>query len=379
MSVLARYLNRMFLVRLGVVLFGILGFAVAIDLLDVAEELAREPAGALPAGLRYVGLRLPIMFSELMPIGALIAGLLAVTDLLRHRELVVIWSAGVRPLAVLRLLLPAGLLLAGAKLAVDDAAVPRAAAALRAWGIGEYRGRVADGRGGAYYWLRSGPDVIRLSANAVGAGDLRDLTVFRRDAAGLLTERLDAPAAVPVAGGWELRDVTRRVVAGRRTERAAAVEVPVAVDLEQLRLMARPPRELAFAQLARIVAAGGYGLRALEPYRTWLHQRVAGASVPTLLMMLAFALVRRFGRTASVAPVFLAAVGTGFTFLIVAGVASALGEVGVVPPALAAWGPPAALAALILGLTLRDSVARPRPAAVAAGRPDAAGRPGAAD
>jgi LPS export ABC transporter permease LptG len=351
----------MFLVRLGVVLFGIMGFAVVIDLLDVAEELARAPEGALPAGLRYVGLRLPIMFSELMPIAAMIAGLLTVADLLRHRELVVIWSAGVRPLTIVGLLLPAGLALVGAKFLVDDAGVPRAATALRAWGIGEYRHQLEQGgAAGAYQWLRSGGDVVRLSANAASVGKLRDLTVFRRDPRGLLTERLDAPEAEPVPGGWRLKDVTRRIIEGRRTERVPTVDLPVGIDVEQLRLMARPPRELPMSQLAQIAAAGGYGLRALEPYRTWLHQRVAGAWIPMLLLMLPFALVRRFSRTASIAPVFLAAVGTGFTFLIVGGVASALGEVGLIPPALAAWGPTGALAALVLGLAVRDGMTRPR-------------------
>ena len=37
MSVLTRYLNRMFLVRLGIVLFGIMGFAVVVDLLACPE------------------------------------------------------------------------------------------------------------------------------------------------------------------------------------------------------------------------------------------------------------------------------------------------------------------------------------------------------
>jgi hypothetical protein len=148
--------------------------------------------------------------------------------------------------------------------------------------------------------------------------------------------------------------VARGVVAGRRVVARAGVALPVAIDLEQVRVMARPPGELPLRRLAEIAGAGGYGLRALEPYRTWLHQRVAGALIPMLLMMLAFALVRRFSRTASIAPVFLTAVGVGFTFLILGGVASALGEVGLLAPAVAAWGPTLALAALVLALVLRD-------------------------
>lgn len=363
MTVLARYLNRMFLVRFAVVLFGIIGFAVVVDLLDTAEDLARAPKGMLAAGLHYTALRLPIMLSELLPVAALIAGLLAVADLLRHRELVVIWSSGVRPLTVLRLLLPAGLALAGAKFLVDDLAVPRAAGALRDWGIGDYGHEAAEGQAGPYQWLRSGDDIVRISANAASAGRLREITVFRRGPDGLLRERLDAPRAVEVPGGWRLLDVTRRVLADRSTERLPAVEIEVPLDLERVRLLARPPRELPLPELARIAAEGGYGLRAPEPYRTWLHQRVAGALLPMLLMMLGFALVRRFSRTATIAPVFLTAVGIGFAFLITAGVASALGEVGLIPPLLAAWAPTAVLALLVLVLAARDGGAGARASA----------------
>ena len=149
MSVLALYLNRMFLVRFLVVLFGIIGFATVIDLIDVGPELVRAPEGAFAAGVRYFGLRLPIMLSELMPLAALLAGLLAVADLLRHRELIVVWSIGVRPLSILRMLLPAGLALVAVKFAVDDFALPQATSELRLWGIGDYRHRPTDARGRA--------------------------------------------------------------------------------------------------------------------------------------------------------------------------------------------------------------------------------------
>ena len=61
------------------------------------------------------------------------------------------------------------------------------------------------------------------------------------------------------------------------------------------------------------------------------------------LMMLAFALVRRFSRTASIAPVFMAAVAIGFSLLIVSGVTSALGEVGFIAPRWRAGGRPCML------------------------------------
>ena len=360
MTVLARYLNRMFLVRFFVVLFGIIGFATVIDLIDVGPELASAAEGAFAAGLRYFGLRLPIMLSELMPIAALLAGLLAVADLLRHRELIVVWSIGVRPVSILRMLLPAGLALVAVKFAVDEVALPKATSELRLWGIGDYRHRPTDAEAGGFYWLRSGDDIVRLSANAISAGKVSDVSIFRRDADGILTERIDAASATDAPGGWLLQDVTRTRLSERRTEHLASLDWPGRIDVARIQLLARPPRELGLGQLTEIVAAGGYGLRAQEPYLTWMHQRIAGAFVPMFLMMLAFALVRRFSRTASIAPVFMTAVAIGFILLISSGVASALGEVGLVRPVLAGWVPPLVLGLIVLALATRDGWRGPR-------------------
>jgi lipopolysaccharide export LptBFGC system permease protein LptF len=48
------------------------------------------------------------------------------------------------------------------------------------------------------------------------------------------------------------------------------------------------------------------------------------------------------------------AVAIGFTLLISSGVASALGEVGLIRPVLAGWVPPSVLAAIVLVLAVRD-------------------------
>ena len=127
----------------------------------------------------------------------------------------------------------------------------------------------------------------------------------------------------------------RAQVADRSAQRLASLDWPVSISVERIQLLSRPPRELGLGQLEEIIASSGYGLRAQEPYLTWLHQRIAGAFVPMFMMMLAFALVRRFSRTSSIAPVFMTAVGMGFTLLIGSGVASALGEVGLIRPVLA--------------------------------------------
>ena len=161
-------------------------------------------------------------------------------------------------------------------------------------------------------------------------GRLSDITIFRRGDDGILTERLQAAeSATPLAEGWRLR--AGHPGAGRRAASSIgcrALDWPGQIDIDRIQLLARPPRELDAAsscsrslQRGRLRAAGARALPDLA------HQRIAGAFVPMFLMMLAFALVRRFSRTASIAPVFMTAVAIGFSLLIMSGVASALGEV----------------------------------------------------
>lgn len=364
MGTLGRYLNRMLLLRFLVVAFAVIGFAAVVDLLDVGDDLVEAPEGAARAGLRYLALRLPMMLSELMPLAALIAAILAVGDLLRHRELVVMWGAGLSNARVMGLLLPAALLLSSAKLALDDRAVPFGAASLRAWGIGDFKpSGGGGGEPGASYWLRVEGDILRVSANAASAGRLLDLTLIRRDASGVLTERVDAARAEPIPGGGGLRlfDAVRRAPGTRRAEPLATYDWPAAIDLDRVRLLATPPRELQAGRLVEILRAGAYGMRAAEPYLTALHLRVAGALVPALLLLLAFALARRFSRTASIAPILVAGITLGFGSILAGGVASALGEVGVLSPALAAWAPPATLALIVFVIGVSGS-RRLRPA-----------------
>jgi lipopolysaccharide export system permease protein len=353
-STLARYLNRVFFVRFAVVAFAIVGFAAVVDLLDAGDDLVGSPEGPGAAVLRYLALRLPMMLSELMPLAALIAAIIAVGDLLRHRELVVVWGVGLSNLRVMRLLLPAALVLLVLKLALDDRAVPPAAAELRAWGVGEFKHLPSGSEVGPAYWLRTGDDVLRVSAAAASAGRLMDVELFRRDPQGLLIERVTAARAEPIPGGDGLRlvDAVRRVVATRSVEAAPAYDWPGGrdIDLDRLRVLATPPRELGSGRLFEILGGGAYGVRAAEPYLAALHGRVAGAVLPGLLILLAFGLARRFSRTATVAPILVMGIALGFLAIITGGVAGALGEVGVISPAAASWAPVLALAAVVLGL-----------------------------
>ncbi len=348
MSVLARYLVRLYLVRLVVVLVAVAGFALAFDLLDSGPRVVRRAGGSTWALLAYVPLRLPTLVTELLPMVTLVAGLLTVSDLLRFRELVAMWGAGVTRLGLLVRLWPVALVVVGGKLVLDDLLVPASVPGLRALGVVDVKtvGLPADGT----IWFKSGPDVVRLPADAAARLEPREILLLRLDPEGRLIERIEAARAEPGPDGWLLREVVRRPAAARPTEELAELFWPGRIDLEQVALLARAPRELSIGQLVQVIRTDGFGAGGAEAHRTWLQARLAGLVALWATVVLPFALVRRSSRGGETLALFTKGLSIGFAHLVGNGLLLALGELGLVTPALAAWTAPLILAAFVLGL-----------------------------
>lgn len=349
MTTFTRYLNRQLLARLAVVLFAVAGFALLFDLLEVAGRIVRKADHPILALLRYGVIRLPSLLTDLFPMIALVAALLTVVDLLRHRELVILWSAGVSRMGAMLRLWPLGLLLVAGKLAIDDVAVPLTVPELRALRVGDFR--PTNRPGTDKIWLRSGADIVRLPADAAATRVLENILILQRDADGRLTARIEAARAEPEGEGWRLFDVVRRPAGARPPERVAELVLPIRVDLDKVALMAKLPRELTLAELLDVIRHDGYGIGTVGGHVTWLNARIADATSPFLMCLLAFAVARRYSRLGMAMPIFAKGLAVGFVYLIANGMLRALGEVGLVPPVAAGWGAPLALLAVVVALS----------------------------
>lgn len=359
MSRLTRYVVRLYLVRLAIVLVAVTGFALLFDLLDMGPRVVRRAGGSAWALLTYVPIRLPTLVSELLPMVVLLAGLLTASDLLRWRELVAMWGAGVSRLGLAARLWPVALLVLTGKLLLDDVAVPATVPALRALGAADFKtvGLPSSGQ----IWLKVEGDVLRLPAEAAARGELRDLLILRLDSEGRLLERLEAARAEPAADGWLLREVIRRPAAARPAEQPDELFWPVRIDLEQVALMAKLPRELSLAGLRRVIAAEGFGVGGTEAHRTWLQARLAGLVALWATIALPFALAHRLARVGETFALFAKGLAVGFVHLIGNGLLLALGELGLLNPALAAWTAPLLFALFVLLLAGALEPRRGRP------------------
>src|SRR5690625_4695355 len=247
MTTLHRYVARLFLLRFLLVLIGV---SLAVAAFELTEVLGGDDWTSRTIA-RYTLLRLPSLMAQLLPVATLIAALLTVGELLRQRELVAAWSVGLSQFRLLAGLLPLLALLGLFQFLLNDQVVPRTNHLLREWSIGEFRPSGLLTGDDGHLWLRSGNDILRISAAALQRDRLVDVTIFRRDERGQPLERLDAATAERAAEGegWLLQEVVRHEADPYHRSQVRELFWPGELEIAELHLVARPPQELPLADL----------------------------------------------------------------------------------------------------------------------------------
>ena len=346
MTTFALYVGRKILSRFALIVLTLASFLIASELMDDADKLLRTHDGDHLVLLRYAALRLPPLMVELTPVATLLAALLTVTDLLRHRELIASWNMGLSPAGLIAGLLPVGLLLGAGQALLAEIVVPWTVRQLAEIGFEDQREGLFTGGAEGPLWLRHGSQLIRMAQgdrDATGAA----VSIFRLDSEGLLVERLDARRLLRADDGWRLEGVVRRGVLPATVERLDEMPWPVGIDPRRLDLLTADARNLPLRDLVRVLPTGDTGSRPQALYWTWTIHRVVAPLQPALMMMLAIALARRFDRAGGAAWLLVGGGAIGFGYFMLDQAAVALGEAEILPSWLAAAGGSVALALLI--------------------------------
>jgi lipopolysaccharide export system permease protein len=272
--ILGRYLSRLLLARLLLILFALVSMATLLDLLANSDEIIKPDSDVAADLGRYVLLRLPGIVSQIVPISLLIAALVTLAGLSRSSELTAIMAAGISPFRQIAALLPAALLVAAGQFLIEDQAVPSATAELRDWGVGDY-GDFASKDGSKMTWFRQADNYVRVRRSQVEKDVIRDVTIFHRDPEGRLIERIEADHALYKEGVWILQDVTRTGTDDSVPTKTATLEWPEAIEISILHALTLHPKELSYAELRRLADRRGFGNRPLYLYEMWMHKKVA--------------------------------------------------------------------------------------------------------
>jgi lipopolysaccharide export system permease protein len=369
-STIGRYVARLLLGRFVLVLLGLAALMLLLEFLADSDQVIAASDQAVRTLALYMALRLPDILAELIPVAALLAGLLTFAELGRHSELTAIYAGGLSKIRLALAVVPVVVLIGGVQLLIEDQARPAALAELRAWGVGDFD----PGGEAAAIWLRRGPEILRIKRIDPDQGELRGVTIFQRDQEGNLIAKIEAARAVAQGDSWILYDVARSRVGSAVVDRSDRMRWGGDLAPGDLDVLITSPREMPLADLLRVLRHPGLGSQPKYRYETALHERLAGPLTTAMLLFLTVALARPPHGRATQTALIAGGLGGGFLLWTFDGLVSNFGHLGLVPPVLAGWAPVAVIAAIVASIVVHDHGSRgatqgagPRPAHADAG------------
>lgn len=355
MSVLARYVMRAILGHTLLVLLVLLALS-ALYLFITQQDDIGVGTYSLQSAFLFVGLNLPQYAFDLLPIAALIGALLALGNLARSMELIIVRAAGVSTARIGAWVAGAGLVLMLLTGILGEFVAPQ---------MEQYGRRMKTFEkfhdyslaGNRSAWAKDGDLIVSVRQQS---GDNRygGVYVFEFDGRQRLRSIGQANSASIEAGQrWRLEGYRESRIEEDRVipRQKAAAEITTGLSPEFLGLAVLDPGSLPGSGLLsyiRHLRANGLDARAYETaFWARIARTVAVAIIVVLAVPFAFGPMRSTGTGART----VVGIMIGVVFFLLAKMLESGGEVFGLPPAVTAWTP-----TVLLALITTLAVARVR-------------------
>jgi lipopolysaccharide export system permease protein len=166
--------------------------------------------------------------------------------------------------------------------------------------------------------------------------------IFERSPRGVLMYRLFAKRAVFDGTGWRLFGVQRLSIADgqdRRPEMIAEMQWPASITPGHLVDLSTDPATLSVSDVYRFVARPDVGARPVDLYETWMLRKISIPLVALMMVLLAAPVAQGLQRHGGLGIGLAVGVALGFLYFVADGLLLTLGEIGTLPPAIAAFSP----------------------------------------
>ncbi len=344
-QILARYLSATILRHY--VLFTAIALLVAslIEFLENRDGLMDRPALTPADILSFSVLSAPGIFSLLAGFIALVSVLVACITLLRHSELKAILAAGLSYGQLLGALLPAAIVMAGFHFCMENIALPRATAELRALDLGDRSGDTDA------IWVRQGNYILAARGLNEHNRSLVDVDMFALSKSGGLIWHLAGPLARFTTDGLAFPDAIRTVSGTAKSYVEADIRFATPLNFDIVAALSLNPRHSSAWRIARVLQQTNAVSHPRYIYQLWLGRKL-GAPITTALVVLLLAPLAQVIHRISSVQLLLMGLAAGFTGFVADAVLTGLAEAGAVSPATAAWALPVFLFIAILAPAL---------------------------
>ena len=359
MNILWRYLARSWLVLFATSIFAGATLYVVIDIFDrVGEVLSFGPSFA--ALLSYFLFKLPKILFDVFPAASLMATLITIGLMSRHREILAMRACGMGSRRIAAPIITTALLLSLGALFWSETVVPVSATRSRwLWDV-ELKQKVYRGVfDAASLWFQSGRGFVHIRRYDAGARTISGLSLYEATPEFRLQRVIEVDSMSWQDGRWVASGGFVKDIAddGLRVRMLAPAEFQLDEDPENLAARKRRPEEFSYRQLRRQIAQlEARGLSA-EQYLVDLHHKLAWPFAGLAVALLGLPVALRAGRNSGLARGTAVGLVIGFAYWILTGLALSAGRTGTISPPLAAWAANG-VCALVAGFLYLDRAER---------------------
>jgi len=356
LSVLTRYLSREFF-RLFVLCLG--GGAVlylVVDLFDHIDQFLRHDATAGEIAL-YLLYKIPLILYQITPAVMLTSVLLTLGLLARKNEIIAFRTSGIPVWKIAAPLLWVSLAISVGAFFLNETVVPPT------FQKSEYVRRVLiKGKTPAglavrnRIWFKGEEGIFNIASFLPARHEMQGFTLLKIEKPFRLVRRLDAAKGRWESGKWTFFDVVERSFGpdGEMTvRRFAEKQIDLDESPEDFHEIVKEAEAMPFSDLRRYVRkieSDGYDP---TPYRVELHKKIAFPVLNLITVFLGIPFSMRLPRHGGMAVGIGASLGIGFLYWVLFATMLSVGQMGLLPPFVAAWAANVLFAALGVFLLLR--------------------------
>ena len=340
MTIIHRYIARMFFKFFGIVLIMVIAIYLSIDIFGKMDNLMEADLQPFEMGLYFV-YKLPLIISQITPVAVLLGVLVAFGLMSKNNEIIALKSSGVSLTYLLVPVVGIGLLLSGGLFIFSEAVVP--ATISRALQLEEKdagsRQMVASRQ--KNIWLRHHRGITHIQHFHPAENMIYGVSTMVFDAGFHLTRRIDAKSGQYRDDGWVF--YAGMVQGFRSQDRTPEVsffdekEVDLSLTPADLKRVARTAEEMSFTRLKRYVQkVEREGYDAAQS-KVDLYAKTAFPVICLIMSLLGSAIALRGKTREGMAISFAYGVVTAFVYWSLYSLCLSLGYGEILPPWLAAW------------------------------------------
>lgn len=359
---LSRYLLRVFLARIFVVMLILLFIVALLMFIESLRRAGRADAGMVFA-LKLTAFEVPYVMAQVFPLVLMLGSLATFQALSRSSELVIIRAAGVSALRFLTIpVITAAIIGVVAVLVFNPIVAFTKASAVAMRSEASQAGQNVISLTEDKLWLRQGTvegqTVIQASRASSDGKVLFSVRMHQFATDSSLLARIEANSATLTPDAWILRGVRRWDVAATEdgslgeAEQIVQLSVPTNLSTEQILDSFAAPESVYFwalpAFIEQLERAGFSGRR----HRLFFQTELARPALFAAMVLIGAGFSLRHARFGQTGVMILLSIFAGFLLYFFKDLSESLGNSGDVPILLAAWAPPAVAILLALGLLL---------------------------